>query len=168
MLDRMQIRLREMRDDEFLRWLPKMRESYAAAMVRDGGLGPEAASAKAQRDVDELFPDGARPDEQAVYVIEARGESVGDLWVGEREHDAERVLWVYNLEVAEEHRGRGFGRQAMLFVEDEAQRRGFGHVALNVFGGNQKARDLYRSLGYEERAIAMSKTVDPGSPRSKA
>jgi predicted GNAT family acetyltransferase len=28
-----------------------------------------------------------------------------------------------------------------------------------VFGGNEVARRLYRSLGYEENAVAMSKTV---------
>ena len=32
-------------------------------------------------------------------------------------------------------------------------------VTLNVFGGNEVALVLYRSLGYEETAIAMRKRV---------
>jgi ribosomal protein S18 acetylase RimI-like enzyme len=32
-------------------------------------------------------------------------------------------------------------------------------VALNVFGGNEAARGLYRSLGYTEDAVSMSKPV---------
>jgi ribosomal protein S18 acetylase RimI-like enzyme len=48
----------------------------------------------------------------------------------------------------------------MLLAEEEARRRGIGRVALNVFGGNTVARRLYLSLGYEENAIAMSKSVD--------
>jgi len=32
-------------------------------------------------------------------------------------------------------------------------------VALNVFGGNEVARNLYRSLGYEENAVSMSKKL---------
>ena len=105
-----------------------MRKSYAEGMMRDGGLDFGAASSKAQRDLDFLFPDGVCPDEQSVYV-------------------------------ARKYRRRGFGKQAMLFVEDEARRRGLGRVALNVFGANEAARDLYRSLGYEERAVSMSKAV---------
>ena len=148
-----------MRDDEFVRWLPVMRESYAEGMMRDGGLDSEAASSKAQRDLDFLFPVGVCPDEQSVYVLAVEGERVGELWIGEREDESGRGLWVFNIEVAHEYRRRGFGKQAMLFVEDEARRRGIGRVALNVFGANEAARGLYGSLGYEERAITMSKAV---------
>ena len=148
-----------MRDDEFVRWLPAMRESYAEGMMRDGGLRSEAAAAKAKHDLDFLFPDGVCPDEQSVYVLDVDGERVGELWIGERDDESGRGLWVFDVEVAHEYRRRGFGKQAMLFVEDEARRRGIERVALNVFGGNEAARDLYRSLGYEEGAVSMSKAV---------
>jgi hypothetical protein len=32
-------------------------------------------------------------------------------------------------------------------------------IALNVFGGNGPARDLYRSLGYREAAVFMEKEL---------
>ena len=47
----------------------------------------------------------------------------------------------------------------MLLAEAEARRRGFDRIGLNVFGGNEVARNLYRSLGYTENAIVMSKTL---------
>jgi hypothetical protein len=47
----------------------------------------------------------------------------------------------------------------MLFAEEEARRRGHDRVALNVFGGNVVARNLYRSLRYDENAVAMSKKL---------
>ena len=47
----------------------------------------------------------------------------------------------------------------MLLAESEARRRGLDRVALNVFGGNEVARSLYRSLGYGENAIVMSKNL---------
>ena len=59
----------------------------------------------------------------------------------------------------EASRGRGLGRVAMRFTEDEARRRGIAKVALNVFGGNAVARGLYVSLGYQETAIHMEKSV---------
>ncbi len=45
----------------------------------------------------------------------------------------------------------------MTLAEAEARDRGIDRIALNVFGGNAVARGLYRSLGYEEQAVAMSK-----------
>ena len=47
----------------------------------------------------------------------------------------------------------------MAFAEDEARRRGHDLVALNVFGGNTIARGLYRSLGYQENFVGMSKKL---------
>ena len=47
----------------------------------------------------------------------------------------------------------------MLHAEEEARRRGLRHVGLMVFGGNEVARNLYRSLGYAENAVVMSKPL---------
>lgn len=152
--------MRLMRDDEFAAWLPLMRDGYARSMVVHGGFPAESAKSKAAADMEQLFP-GDRPSaEQVVYVIEADGEPVGDLWLCER-NDAtgQPCLFIYDIRLHENARGRGHGKTAMLFAEEEARRRGLPRVALNVFGRNAVARGLYRSLGYEENAVAMSKTV---------
>jgi len=47
----------------------------------------------------------------------------------------------------------------MQFAEADARRRGMAAIALNVFGGNDVARGLYRSLGYRELAVAMRKDL---------
>lgn len=39
----------------------------------------------------------------------------------------------------------------------EARRRGFARLGLNVFRGNEVARNLYRSLGYSEAAVIVPK-----------
>jgi ribosomal protein S18 acetylase RimI-like enzyme len=98
----------------------------------------------------------------AVFVIEADGERVGELWLAEREHDdaARGSLWIYDIEIEESQRGRGYGRAAMLLAEEETRRRGFDQLALNVFGDNDPARSLYRSLGYREAAVIMNKRLD--------
>jgi GNAT superfamily N-acetyltransferase len=154
------VQLRPMRDDEFAAWLPQMRSEYARAMIDEGGFPPEGASAKAAADIEHLFP-GDRPStEQLVFVIEADGEPVGDLWLAEREDMRRPCLFVYDIHLDEAQRGRGYGKTAMLLAEDEARRRGFDRVALNVFGRNTVARRLYQSLGYEENAVAMSKTLE--------
>jgi ribosomal protein S18 acetylase RimI-like enzyme len=47
----------------------------------------------------------------------------------------------------------------MLLVEEEARRRGFAEIRLNVFGGNETAYSLYRSLQYVEFTIGMRKRL---------
>lgn len=149
--------LRPMREDEFERWLPTMRDDYAEDMIVNGGLAEERARDKAVNDVERLFPGGRPAPDQSVFVIEADGRPVGDLWVAAREGDVQDVLWVYDVRVAEAERGRGYGKAAMLFAEEEARRRGFDQIGLMVFGGNDVARSLYRSLGYAENAVFMTK-----------
>jgi GNAT superfamily N-acetyltransferase len=153
------VQLRPMRDDEYSAWLPQVRDGYAKSMIKEGGFAPEGAREKAAADTESLFPGGRPSAEQFVFVIEADGEPVGELWLAERWDMGQTCFWVYDVHVDEAHRGRGYGKAAMLFAEEEARRRGLARVALNVFGGNEVARRLYRSLGYEENAVAMSKTV---------
>jgi GNAT superfamily N-acetyltransferase len=153
------VQLRPMRDDEFAAWLPQMRDGYAQAMIDDGGFPADGAKAKAARDVEALFPDGRQSAGQFVYVVEADGEPVGELWLAEREDTLLPCLFVYDVHLDATHRGRGYGKAAMLLAEEEARRRGLDRIALNVFGRNTVARRLYQSLGYEENAVAMSKRV---------
>jgi RimJ/RimL family protein N-acetyltransferase len=156
----MDVQLRPMRDDEFTAWLPKMRDDYGQAMVDDAGITPEGAKAKAAADIEQLFP-GLQPSpDQFVFVVESDGEPVGELWLAERDDFGRRTLFIYDIHMGEAHRGRGYARAAMLLAEEEARRRGIGRLALNVFGRNTVARRLYQSLGYEENAVAMSKSLD--------
>ena len=155
----MSVQLRPMREDEFATWLPLMGDRYARDMVEHAGMTAEAAKTKAVADIERLFPGGRPSPEQLVLVIEAEGEPVGDLWLAERDDSPQPGLFIFDITVEEPHRGRGYGKAAMLFAEDEARRRGLDRVALNVFGRNTVARRLYQSLGYEENAVAMSKTL---------
>jgi len=67
--------------------------------------------------------------------------------------------FVFDVEIAKEHRGRGYGRAAMEAAEEWTRERGGTRVALNVFGPNLTARSLYDSLGYEVLATAMFKDL---------
>jgi GNAT superfamily N-acetyltransferase len=148
-----------MQDDEFADWLPLMRDRYAEDMIGHAALPPERARSKAVDDVERLFPGGEPSPDQLLFVIEADGEPVGNLWLAERDDSFHRAVFVYDIRVDESQRGKGYGRAAMVFAEEEARRRGHDHVALNVFGGNEVARSLYRSLGYDENAVSMSKKL---------
>jgi ribosomal protein S18 acetylase RimI-like enzyme len=151
--------LRPMNGDELARFVVAVRDGYAKEIAEWGGFEPEFARRKAEEDTAALFPGGEPAEGNSVYVVEADGEAVGQLWVADRDREGRRLLWIYFVGVDDAHRGRGHGREAMLLCEAEARRRGIDRVELNVFGGNAAARGLYRSLGYDEMAVSMGKDV---------
>lgn len=150
----MATRFRRMRDDEFVAWLPRLQEEYAHDLVRDNGMSAESAMAQAVAEID-----GHRPSGHSVFVIEADGEPVGHLWLAEHRDAPEPTMVVYDVDVDEPFRGRGYGRAAMVFTEDEARRRGLTRLTLHVGARNDVARHLYRSLGFEENELVMSKSL---------
>jgi ribosomal protein S18 acetylase RimI-like enzyme len=150
--------VRAMRADEFDAFLAHVKRVYVDDMV-DAGIAREEAEAKSERDHAQLLPDGVATKSASLYVVDEDSDAAGYLWLAERTGDHGANLFVYGVEIAEDRRGRGLGRAAMAFTEDEARRRGIATVALNVFGGNDAARGLYRSLGYRETAILMEKRL---------
>jgi ribosomal protein S18 acetylase RimI-like enzyme len=128
---------------------------YAEDIEQNGGFSAADARRKAAEDVPRLLRDR----DATLFALEESGHRVGHMWLGKREQQGRRFFWVWDVFVAEEHRGRGVGRQAMELAEQEARRQGLSRIELNVFGGNDAARSLYRSVGYEEVAIQMGKEL---------
>jgi ribosomal protein S18 acetylase RimI-like enzyme len=152
-------RLRPMRPDEFPAMVAASKAGYAHDIAVHGGARAEVARQKAETDFATILPDGLATPAHAIFVIEADEQTVGRLWIAERTAYGARSLFIYEIEIEEEHRGLGLGRAAMLLAEDEARARGLGRIELNVFGGNDVARGLYRSLGYRESAVQMAKDL---------
>ena len=150
----MALQLRPMEEEEFVAWLPLLRDDYAEDLVRDYGMSADKARAQAVAEID-----GHRSAEHSVFVIEVEREPVGHLWLVERRDAYEPTLVVYDIDVDESYRGRGYGKAAMVFAEEEGRRRGLTRIALHVGARNDGARNLYRSLGFEENEVAMSKPI---------
>jgi ribosomal protein S18 acetylase RimI-like enzyme len=153
------VRLRPMRPDEYPAFIAASRAGYTHDMVVHGGMLPAIAQKKSEEDHLAILPDGLATAGQSIFVVESDGETVGHLWVAERGTPERRTLFIYGVEIDEGQRGRGFGRAAMLLAEGEARARRIGRVELNVFGGNEVARGLYRSLGYAETSVQMAKEL---------
>jgi ribosomal protein S18 acetylase RimI-like enzyme len=165
----MSTRLRPLRDDEVAQYVPHLREMYAAELAEHLFLDAEAAAARAGQSAAEAFPNGVAAPGQWLFAVEdGEGTRVGLLWLGEPHGGETDVLWVYDIEIEPDHRGRGLGRDTMLLAEAEARRLGRSRIKLNVFARNAVARALYRSLGFEEMSVQMSKALDEGgSPNER-
>ena len=155
----MSVDLRPMRADEFEAFEEHGRAGYAEQMVEFSGMERSAALAKAERDYALTLPQGLETPGHWLFVVEDGGRRVGVLWFAERVLDGRTVAHLYEIEIDESERGRGYGRAAMEAYEREAARRGLTELELNVFGGNTVARSLYQSLGWRETAVHMAKRV---------
>jgi GNAT superfamily N-acetyltransferase len=69
---------------------------------------------------------------------------VGIAFMGRRGTTA----WIGGIGVAPEYRGHGIGRQLMLAVIDAGRQSGIHNVQLEVIQGNERAYQLYLSLGF--------------------
>ena len=155
-----ELSLRRLRDTEFQSWRRQVTDGYAAEIEILGDTPRRAARSKAKADMARILPKGLETPGHWIFAIEVGAERVGRLWLADRTMDGRQVMFVYDVEIDELHRGRGLGRAAMLEAEEQARARGIGRMELNVFGGNDVARGLYRSLGYVERAVSMGKDID--------
>lgn len=155
----MSVTFRPATEGEYAEYRKGCAADYAAQMVELGGMEPEAARARADKDLDELLPVEGLLATHCFTVAEEHGQRVGILWLGPRREES-GGLWVYDVAVDERHRGRGFGRELMLEAERLAKDAGQSRLGLNVFGGNAVAIALYSSLGYRVDAQQMSKTLE--------
>jgi ribosomal protein S18 acetylase RimI-like enzyme len=138
---------RAMTRAEFAPWRDAAVDGYAESIVASGTLAPAAARRKSEDDFAALLPAGVATPNHSLHVIEADGRAVGTLWLAH--HQPGRRTFVYDIEVREAERGRGYGRATMLAAARLADSAGDGAVGLNVFGHNTAALRLYDSLGYE-------------------
>lgn len=78
------------------------------------------------------------------------------IWYALREAENNKAFIAENF-INENARGQGYGKAAMLAVEAQAKERGLKSIELHVFGFNDTAIGLYRSLGFESTDIIMAK-----------
>jgi ribosomal protein S18 acetylase RimI-like enzyme len=153
----MELRLREATTDEKEAWMSRFAAGYATDIAASGSLPPAQARQKAENEVRAQLADRAS---QLFFRLMAGDQPVGWLWLAvPRPSGDPAMAWVNYVQVDEEFRGRGYGRQAMLLAEGEAAARGMTSVGLNVLGHNTVARGLYDGLGYQVTAQQMKKLL---------
>ena len=154
-----ELRLEPMTEADVREFIVDHLDEYTGQIELHGGWTHEDARAKAENDMAKSFPGGkVKPGHHLFHLVdEATGDRVGILWYREDK----RGVWLNQITIDPERRGQGFGRKAMAILESQARQLGASRIELNVFGGNEAARSLYRSLGYREDAVVMSKPVPP-------
>ena len=153
-------RLEPMDEATYTAWREASQRNYASEKVKAGNWRAEDAERLSREAFEELLPQGR---ETAGHELRAMhnddGEWVGHAWFTIEDREPGRVVFIYDIEVYEAFRRRGYARQALEAIDDHAREEGCIGVMLHVFGYNEAARNLYRSAGYEETNVIMLKRV---------
>ncbi len=151
----------EFAPSELASWLERTKSGYIAERVASGDSVAEA-TANADASIAQTFPGGSPGPGHLAGWISHEGLRVGELWIGPFADDNER-WWVWNVEIDAAQRGKGLGRKAMVLAETLASAHRANSIGLNVFAQNRIARNLYKSLGYEESSVQMRKAIAPST-----
>lgn len=74
-----------------------------------------------------------------------------------------RDAFIDEFYLRESHRGRGWGRKTLDFVEEQARLRDVRSIHLEVVRANTAAKEVYRKSGYQDHEHSlMSKWIERG------
>jgi len=156
-----EVTLRPMTAAEYAVWRPDAIASYARDMAEAIGDPPDVTLQRANAQFPTLLPDGLdTAGTWLMTILDGAGHTVGAIWIGPHPNNP-AWAFVWDIKIAEQHRGRGFGRAAMIAAEQLAASNGRAEIGLNVFGFNEGAQQLYSSLGYRVVSTSMTKSLRP-------
>ncbi|MBD7957895.1 GNAT family N-acetyltransferase [Microbacterium sp. Sa4CUA7] len=155
------VTVRPMTPAEYEQWQAALATEYAAEQVAAGRWAADGAVQRALDENARLLPQGLEtPRTLLLTAVDAAGVPVGRAWVAlDHPRDAPDVAFLYDIEIAEPHRGQGYGRALLAAVEHATRETGVGALELNVFGSNTTAIGLYDSAGYDVVTQQMRKAL---------
>lgn len=154
------ISLSPMTQDEFDDYLPPSIERYKNDKMRANNLTAEEANKIAHGDFERVLPDGLQSKNNFLFSLtNGEGKKVGTIWYCIRGEKNNQKAFIAEIFINESERGRGYGKAAMLAIEAHAKSQQLNNIELHVFGFNEAAIKLYRSLGYETTDLSMAKKV---------
>jgi GNAT superfamily N-acetyltransferase len=154
------IHLVPMTAQEFQEYVERNIQRYAEENVKAGYWTPTEALENSRKTHREMLPSGmATKDHHFLKIQDEFGMAIGAVWLKSDRDAALPRGFVYDLFIEEVHRGKGYGRQTMLALEQKAKDLGLHTLALHVFAHNSAATALYERLGYQVKSLNMTKLL---------
>ena len=152
------ITLRPMTEAEYTAYNGFLWEDYAQTRARNLGTSIEEQRAAAAEQKAALLPQGLQSPEHYFWsVVDESGAAVGQLWV--HVDNTKHHAFIYSIDIDAAQRGKGYGQQTMERLEEHMRPLSVTRIALNVFGDNVVATNLYRKIGYQTAATMMQKDI---------
>ena len=130
---------------------------YAEDHVRNGNWSAEEALERSKKEFEQLLPEGVNSQDQFLFSIvdETDDNKISLLWVQVKDQKA----FIYDFIIDESSRGKGYGKQALVALDEKLKSIEVQSVGLHVFGDNITAQELYKKMGYQITGIHMKKRL---------
>ena len=120
-------------------------------------LLPQLAS-EADLPTKEYFESILKSDNIHFFIAELDNKQiVGMITVGTYRIPSGTKVWIEDVVVNESQRGKGFGRELMLFAIDYSKATGAGSVSLTSRPSRIAANELYKKMGFMQYATNVFK-----------
>lgn len=155
------IQLVHMDESSFQFFLGQATRDYAEDKVKAGAWDPENAMKLSEEVIARSLPKGLYTEGAYLYsIVEISSDSqVGYIWFNVTEGRSGREAFIYDFYIFEPYQSKGYGKQAMTALDEEAREMGVTKIGLHVFGQNHRAFELYKKMGYIVTDITMSKDL---------
>lgn len=139
----------KMTDDEFRIFSKWSVRSYAKHLVKSGAekcyIKALISSKSEFRDV---FPDGANTSDNYLYVVKnEHNEKIGVIGYQKSPFEENAAFVIENV-IKEEYRGKGYGKRALISLQEDAKQKGFFKMVLNAFKYNTISYNMYKKCGF--------------------
>jgi len=137
----------------------KTKTSYAEDIAISRGFSLKDSMVSASEQMNELLSAGIETSDNNFYDIICNNERIGWLWIALKEQFNIKTIFIYDIFIEENCRGKGRGRMALEKLEDVAKKININRIGLHVFRHSQNAFKLYKKMGYMEKGISMRKDL---------
>jgi ribosomal protein S18 acetylase RimI-like enzyme len=151
------IKLVPMQQKDFEPYIERDILEYAEEHVRNGNWKREEALERSRKEHQRLLPDGLKSKDQYLFSIidDVSNQKLGLLWF----HVGDNHAFIYDFRIDEGERGKGYGKQALIALDEKLKSMNVESVGLHVFGDNTIAQELYKKAGFQITGIHMKKSL---------
>ena len=159
------LELKPMNQDQYNNYITYSKNNYSQEIIKSRGIGIEEAMQITNKEFDALLSDGLKSKNQYLYTIEnENNENIGIIWFSSDSNHGDNELFLCDIEINKEFRGKGYGRESMDLLESKVKEFNMHTISLHVFLHNKIAYSLYNKIGYKEvkrgkAGVIMKKTL---------
>lgn len=157
----MKVSLVPMNEEAFSNFLQMAIPAYAKDNVDSGRWEESEALERSKKAHESLLPEGLATKNNYLFTIHEIEDknNVGHTWVKIDDNVSTKSAFIYDIEILEPYRRKGFAKSALVNIEKIVGNLGATSLGLHVFNHNSAALALYNSIGYQTVSHNMQKPI---------
>ncbi len=155
-----------MSEESFNAYLERAIPSYAKDNIESGRWEETDAILRSRMAHEELLPRGVITPGNHLFEIRDINEdiTVGHAWVSIDDTENIKTAFIYDIEIEEKYRRKGYATSALSNIEDFVSTMGVSSLGLHVFHFNEAAKSLYARYGFNIVSQNMQKQLSQKAP----